>query len=83
MCLYKSSVDGVDLMEALFDRMFALPMIIQLFVIELYAVNGPKGVICGHDSSKIVQLIVRIAFTPFIVSLPLSSSRSSPLGPGR
>ena len=27
-------------MEALFDRMFALPMIIQLFVIELYAVNG-------------------------------------------
>ena len=44
MCLYKSSVDGVDLMEALFDRMFALPMIIQLFVIELYAVHwlGPK-----------------------------------------
>ena len=27
-------------MEALFDRMFALPMIIQLFVIELYAVDG-------------------------------------------
>ena len=40
MCLYKSSVDGVDLMEALFDRMFALPMIIQLFVIEPYAVDG-------------------------------------------
>lgn len=40
MCLYRSSVDGVDLMEALFDRIFAIPMIIQLFVIELYAVDG-------------------------------------------